>query len=115
VLGPGFYFHYSPWKPIAGPLGTPTHTSSRPLILTHGWVIESLLAKGPPLWEWTDQSLKGVTQLRQYCASQQEVLAASRRDVEEGRWPARMSPPLVLCFSRHQAPVNSQQQEWLCH
>jgi hypothetical protein len=54
VLGPGFHFHYSPWKAINGPLGTPPHT-----LLGPRWVIESLLAQGRRLCEWNAQSLRG--------------------------------------------------------
>ena len=31
MLGAGFHFHYSPWKAITGPLGTPPDTHLTPI------------------------------------------------------------------------------------
>jgi hypothetical protein len=49
-------------------------------------------------------------------AETEEDSAARLQCVQpEGVEPARMSSPLVLYFSRHQASISFQQQEWLYH
>ena len=64
---------------------------------TPGYVIESLLAKGRRLWEWSAQSLRACNKTSQQALLARvraDLLAVARQDVEDRREGCPFRRPL---------------------